>query len=108
MADFVLGGRSFALSGPMRLKQLKRALPLIASINVANVAGEIDKMVEVLKIALSVDYPDVDLDELPASLDEVADALNVLMEVNGFEKKAASSGEAQAGVDSISTTSAAG
>jgi hypothetical protein len=99
-----LGGQQWNVR-PLTLAQIQRIEPLLAP-EPQQSGGSIKAAAEIVRVALERDHPQAadKLSELEATAGEIATAMRAVLRLAGFiaDDGEASSGEGQAGADSIS------
>lgn len=93
--EIKLGGDTFKVAA-MNLGQLEQALPIIQSLQADEGVGQFGKLMDIMQIALSEAYPDVNVRKLHSNLAGLRAAFNTVMEISDFEAKVTAPGEARA------------
>jgi hypothetical protein len=84
-----LGGRDFAIE-PLKLGQLRTLLDALDDLSGKSGAAVIDAAARVIQAGLSRSMPDLSLDavlELEATMDEVTEAVTVILRVAGLSRQ---------------------
>jgi hypothetical protein len=89
MTEISLGGRKFAIE-PLRLGQLRTLLDALDDLSGKSGAAVIDAAARVIQAGLARAMPDLSLDavlELEATMDEVTEAVSVILRVAGLSRQ---------------------
>lgn len=92
-ATIKLGGETFKIAA-MNLGQIREAMPIMLTIREGSVSDRFGKLIDVLQIMVSEDYPDTVVSKLRSNFTEMMAAFTAIADLSGFEEQ--KPGEAKA------------